>query len=92
MRENRLSGSEGGAALVVPTPIYHSVPPGQNPVSAYHYLPRGGATEAGPIDVGIAPHSQNPLTCQPEPSSLFRGRERVRRGSLFDRFWRYRVN
>jgi hypothetical protein len=29
MRENRLSGSEGGAALVVPTPIFHWVPPGR---------------------------------------------------------------
>jgi hypothetical protein len=28
MRENRLSGSEGGATDVVPTPIYHPVPPG----------------------------------------------------------------
>jgi len=30
MRENRLSGSEGGAThTVVPTPILHLVPPGQ---------------------------------------------------------------
>ena len=30
MREKRLSGSEGGGAFALPTPIFRLVPPGQN--------------------------------------------------------------
>jgi hypothetical protein len=39
MRENRLSGSEGGAALVVPTPIFRFGPCGTSPLQAVFSAP-----------------------------------------------------